>query len=221
MSIIRYMKIVLVILVILIFQLLIVFADSGPIENVQSIVVESFFNETKTIGNDEFLAYTFSGVDLYVVNIDVDVINGEEVDIFLMNSEDFISYQSVMLGGDFTQFSSYSVGRGMKVKSKSYTFEFPKTDRYYLIIDNTFQPEYGALPSGSVDVKVTIVDGGCPKLLDMVAKIDNVSIENKENVGEMVEKAEKQGDYVISELTVIYLFSVFLILYCIMKVKKY
>ncbi|CAD7768803.1 hypothetical protein FHEFKHOI_00433 [Candidatus Methanoperedenaceae archaeon GB50] len=150
-------------LIILVSGILLTLVASADVKETVQEISLGLLDETKIIDDNEFLIYSFTGTADYVINVSIDVINGNAIDIFLMNSEQFIEYQSMMLGGSSEGFKSYQVGKGTNIKSKFYSFEFPKTDKYYITIDNTNQPKGGAEPSGSVEVRIKIIDGGCPK----------------------------------------------------------
>lgn len=133
-----------------------------PKEIIQEIKTDSV-DESRTVGYNEYLVYSFSGSSGESISVSLEVINGNPVDVFLLDSKMFANYQSMMLGGAAEGFRDYAVGEGLGIKSKSYTFTFSETDRYYIVIDNTVQPKGGAEPPGQIDVKMRINKEGLLK----------------------------------------------------------
>ncbi len=129
--------------------------STKPKGAIQEITLGSL-DETRTVGYNEYLVYSFSGTRSVSVNVSLEVINGNSVDVFLLDSGKFTNYQSTMLGGGSESFDSFAAGQGKNVKSKSYAWELPQTDRYFIVIDNTVQPAEGAKPTGQVDVRIKI-----------------------------------------------------------------
>jgi uncharacterized protein YbcI/phage-related protein len=147
-----------ILLLILLSEILItptVLGASDIKETLQDITLGTL-EETKILKENEYLIYSFMGTMGEKINVNIDVTNGGAIDVFLMDSTGFTKYQSMMLGGSSKEFGSKQIGQGMNVKSKSYSFIFPLTDRYYIAIDNTVQPNGGANPSGQVDAKISI-----------------------------------------------------------------
>ncbi len=126
-----------------------------PKEILQDITL-GVLDETRIIKASGYLVYSFLGDKGEKINMNLEVINGEAIDVFIMDSSGFTDFQSMMLGGSSEEFSSLATGQGRNVKSKSYTFTFDHTDRYYIVVDNSIQPVGGAKPSGQVDVKIKI-----------------------------------------------------------------
>lgn len=131
--------------------------DEKPKGTIQEITLGSL-DETRAVGYNDYLVYSFSGIRIVSINVSLEVINGNAVDVFLLDSGQFTDYQSMMLGGSSEAFRDYAVGGGKNIKSKSYSFTFDHPDKYYIIIDNTDQPKDGAKPSGSADVKIKIME---------------------------------------------------------------
>ncbi len=121
-----------------------------PNEIFQDIILGKL-DETKTIKADEYLIYSFIGTQNEKAKISFEVISGGPIDVTLMDSGEFIKFQSSMQGKN-VNFRRWPVANN--VKSTTYTFTFPNTDRYYILIDNTVYED--AKPIGSVDVNVKI-----------------------------------------------------------------
>jgi len=199
----------------------ITFAEfSVPKETIQQITLDSFFDETRTINDNEYLVYSFSGNSGNVINVSIDVVNGNAIDIFLLNSEQFINYQSILLGSSSKDFYFFSIGHGNKIKSKSYSFEFPETDKYYIMIDNTFRPENGAIPSGNVDVKLTITNEGCPSCIKAIEALEEdlrITQKSIESTNEIAKEYETKENNKIPGFNVIYPILIILILFHLFK----
>lgn len=87
-----------------------------------------------------------------VLNVNIQVTNGGPIDVLLMKSSDYVDYLA------YRDFDYYAGGSSYGIKSKSYSYTFPENDDYYLVMDNTNEPEGGATPTGTVALyaKITI-----------------------------------------------------------------
>ncbi len=120
------------------------------------IIASGSLDETRTISANEYFVYSVVENQLDKINVNIGVVNGGAIDVLLMDSNQFVNYQSKMsnMGGGITE--NIVAGGGYNIKSKSYTMTFPTAGTYYIVIDNTNQPQGGADPSGPVDVKIHI-----------------------------------------------------------------
>ncbi len=131
-------------------------------ETIREITTESW-SETIRIETNEYHVYKFQGTSTNIINVSIEVVSGDSIDAILLGSEDFMNYQSMMRSGRSSQFNSYSTGKGMNLKYISYSFEIPRTDTYYIVVDNTFLPNNGGQPGGSVNVKIKFTKSRCLK----------------------------------------------------------
>ena len=112
------------------------------VSSIYTVAADNFnLDDTKTIELNKFLAIPIRNVDgrLYsgdifdvgdMVDVDIQVVRGGSVDVFLMNAEDYASY----LQRD--EFHFYVVGSAQDVKSKMYSYAFVFAGDYYLVVDN-------------------------------------------------------------------------------------
>jgi len=123
---------------------------------------ETIVDETISLDMDYYWsssALYYAG-DILEVTVKTD---GAPVDVFLMNAQDFDEYEDMQndqSGAD--GFNYYVDGSALKVVKKRYTFEIPETNTYYIVVDNTIQPEGGADPRRSVNVHVAITGEEAP-----------------------------------------------------------
>ena len=112
-------------------------------------------NETVTIGAGNYYTIPITGVKtLDALKVDIQVINGGQVDILLMKAQDYTDYQkAILMGGTF---DFYPEASSLAVQNKAYGFTFPETTDYYLIIDNSDNPHGGASPTKAVEVHTRI-----------------------------------------------------------------
>lgn len=125
-----------------------------PRETIKEINLGTALDETTTIKNEEYLVYKFLGNKGDIINVNIWVVNGNPINTFLMNSDYFSSFESMMLGGSAKDFSSIEEGSGKNIKEKLYRFTLPDTGKYYIIIDNTNR--LGDQSQGNVDIRVKI-----------------------------------------------------------------
>ena len=124
--------------------------------------METIVDETISLDMD----YYWSSSTLYYVGDVLEVTiktDGAPVDIFLMNAHDFDEYEDMQndqSGAD--GFNYYVDGSALKVVKKRYAFEIPETNTYYIVVDNTIQPEGGADPRRSVNAHVAITGEEAP-----------------------------------------------------------
>jgi tetratricopeptide (TPR) repeat protein len=87
-----------------------------------------------------------------VVRLDLKIIRGGAIDLFLMDKENFLKFREGLSYQYYLEFS------GLNLKQKSGTFRVPKSENYYLIFDNMFSSD-GSNPDilnnrGIVEVKL-------------------------------------------------------------------
>lgn len=129
-------------------------------------------DETKTIDIYMYYVIPLTGIkDGEVLNVNIQVTWGDPVDVLLMTSSDYVKYRT---GTD--SFNSYVGGSSNSIKSKTYSFIFPESGDYYLVIDNTVNPIGGTNPTGAVDVhaKITVASQG-PDQTKIQGIVDNAN----------------------------------------------
>ncbi len=120
-------------------------------------LAEINMDETKTIGMDMYYELSFTGIQAGdVLNVNVQVTKGGPVDVLLMKSSEYVKYLTATQSEKGGLFKTYVDGSSNNIKSKTYSFAFPESGDYYLVIDNTNNPTSGANPTGDVDVRARI-----------------------------------------------------------------
>lgn len=111
-------------------------------------------DETTTMYADEYMSYSvrLDEGDTTTISVTTD---GSPIDLFLMNAHDFDEYESVQTGyrGVFTY---YVAGSALHAASKTYTWEVPESNTYYIAADNTNAPDDGVYAGRAVNVHVVI-----------------------------------------------------------------
>jgi hypothetical protein len=85
----------------------------------------------------------------YEIEVTVEVEQGGPIDVLLFDSDQYLQFEQFM-EGEGTTFEYFVVGSALNVTSKSYAFEIPSSDRYYVVISNAGGIEGGATPEGDV-----------------------------------------------------------------------
>lgn len=119
------------------------------------------WTETKKIDFNEYLVYKFHGAQSNTIEVTLEVVRGDSIDTFILNSADYPEFQSMMQSGKSKPFNAYSTGKGMNLKFLTYSFEIPADDTYYIVQDNSYLPNNGGSPGGSVDVKMKFSKTRC------------------------------------------------------------
>jgi hypothetical protein len=111
-------------------------------------------DEQIIVERDDHAYMELSGKKGGSLEIDVKVIEGDPIDLFMMNQTNFQIY---LKKGDFDY---YEKGSALNIYSKKYTFEAPETADYIFVVDNS---ELGiAYSFSSVQVRIVITDLGMP-----------------------------------------------------------
>lgn len=153
-------KIVLITLIVLTISISSALAITELKETIREITLDHW-SETRKIAVNEYLIYKFQGMNTNTVDVTIEVVSGDSIDMFLLNSEDFTGYQSMMQSGISRKFNSYSIGKGMNLKYMNYSFEIPADDTYYIVEDNTYLPNNGASPGRSAEVNIKYTKTRC------------------------------------------------------------
>lgn len=115
----------------------------------------TILDETTTVYSDEYLSYSnrLDGGTTITIGVWTD---GNPVDLFLMDAQDFDEYESVQQTWEAETFSYYVAGSALHVVSKTYTWVVPESNTYYIVVDNTEAPDDGAYAGRAVNVHVVI-----------------------------------------------------------------
>ncbi len=153
-------KIVLIALIVLTQLISPALAITESKETIREITLDHW-SETRKIPINEYLVYKFQGINTNTVDVTIEVVSGDSIDMFLLNSEDFADYQSMMQSGISRKFNSYSIGKGMNLIYINYSFEIPADGTYYIVEDNTYLPNNGASPGRSAEVNIKYTKTRC------------------------------------------------------------
>jgi hypothetical protein len=112
-------------------------------------------DETKTINADESWSYEFDIPEGAEIEIELKVLGGGAIDVFLVDSSNYAGYSYISDGG--TGEFEYIVD-GSSISTKAFKGKFTVTPgAYYFVVDNTAIPDGGATPTDSVDVKIKVL----------------------------------------------------------------
>ncbi|NWF77788.1 MAG: hypothetical protein HXY36_04265 [Chloroflexi bacterium] len=92
----------------------------------------------------------------YEIEVMVEVKQGGPIDVLLFNSGQYLQFERFMKGKG-TTVEYFVTGSALNVMSKSYTFQIPSSDRYYVVISNGGGIKGGARPKGDVAVYLKVV----------------------------------------------------------------
>ncbi len=181
-------KIVLITLLILTMLISSASAVSELKETIREISSD-YWTETKKIDFNEYLVYKFQGRMTDTVEISMEVVRGDSIDTFILSAENFTDYQSMMQSGKSRPYYPYSDGKGMNFKYLSYSFEIPADGTYYIVEDNTYLPNNGGAPGGSVDVKINFNRKRCIECEEAALEIQK---RNQEEEARRIEEAQRR-----------------------------
>lgn len=123
------------------------------------VLANSLLDEGLQISSGQFEAYSFSGSKGNSITVDFKINSGGAVNLLLMDAGNFTLFSSDCSNGGSTPFYYYVSGSTLSTMSKSFSFTLPRTQSYYVVIDNAGCVAGGASPSGSVNFHITITSG--------------------------------------------------------------
>lgn len=102
----------------------------------------------------EIAAYTGTTAE----HFDYTATQSETLNLYIYNPSPnvIVNYDLLMTKPQSATFTYYTTGSALNVTSKSYTFETPTTDRYYIVVNNADNVEGGATPQGPVDFHIIV-----------------------------------------------------------------
>ena len=124
-----------------------------------TVTTQTLIDQTQTIPENFYWEGNFSADSEEVLNVNLNVANGGNVDVFLMNNTGFNEYKNLVndTTGAADTFHFYTAGSSLNVLSKSYQFTVPSSGTYYVVIDNKKDNITGeAVPTGDVTVSIKI-----------------------------------------------------------------
>jgi hypothetical protein len=99
---------------------------------------------------DDYQTLELQGKKDGVLEINVKVLEGDAVDVFLMNETNFYNYI-----GD-RDYEYYEDGSALNINEKKWTFKAPEDGIYHVVLDNTDKGV--AYPTSDIVVKVVVSD---------------------------------------------------------------
>ncbi len=117
-------------------------------------ITSDYWSETKRIGINEYLSYRFQGLSTDTINVTVEVVSGDSIDTFILSSENFSDYLTMVQSGRPKPYKPYSTGKGLDLKYITYSFKVPEDGTYYLVEDNSYLPNNGGTPGRSAEVNI-------------------------------------------------------------------
>jgi hypothetical protein len=113
------------------------------------------FDRSITIGVDKFYEVPVSEVKAgEILNVEMQVTSGYEVDVLLMKPSDYADYQgAIKQKGTFNYIAN---GSSLRVTSKKYTYTFQEAGDYFLVIDNTELPKGGGPSNEQVEMNLKV-----------------------------------------------------------------
>ncbi len=145
------------ILLIALFGLTVLIPSAFALTEIQGTVREittDYWSETKRIGINEYLTYRFQGLSTDTVNVTIEVVSGDSIDTFVLSSENFTDYLSMMQSGRAKPYKPYSTGKGLNLKYITYSFKVPEDGTYYIVEDNSYLPNNGGSAGRSAEVNI-------------------------------------------------------------------
>lgn len=107
-------------------------------------------NERVEVELDSYQSLDLKGKKGGVLKIDVKVIEGDAVDVFVMNETNFYYY---ITDKDFEYLEK---GSALNIKEKKWSFKAPEDGVYHVVLDNTDKGV--AYPTSDIEVKIVISD---------------------------------------------------------------
>lgn len=153
----KLVLIALIVLTLLISSAFAIIEIQGTIREITS----DYWSETKKIGTNEYLTYRFQGVSTDTVNVTIEVVSGDSMDTFILSSENFSDYLSMVQSGRAKPYKPYSTGKGLNLKYITYSFKVPEDGTYYIVEDNSYLPNNGGSPGGSIEVNIKFDKSRC------------------------------------------------------------
>lgn len=120
--------------------------------NFTSVVV---FEKTFWVDLGKYHVYEFPGRRGDILNITVEVLDGGPVDYFLMESAKKEQFEG-WFNGTEVKFFAYENGKGLNITYSELEFTIPKTDKWYIILNNYGHMKDGAFALNEVHLSVFI-----------------------------------------------------------------
>jgi hypothetical protein len=130
---------------------------------------ETEFNSTQTvtllvedtlwIDKGEYFIYEFPARRGDILNITVSVLDGGYVDFFLMEEDKKEQFEG-WFNETEVKFYAYDNGKGLNISYSKLVFTSPKTDNWFIILNNYGHMKDGAFPKKEVHLFVQVLNSG-------------------------------------------------------------
>ncbi len=112
-------------------------------------------DRTRTIDLNKFYEIPMNEIKAGdVMNVDIQVTSGSPIDVLLMKSSDYPEYlNAVTQRGTINYIAD---GSTLGTTSIKYSYKFPESGDYYIVIDNTDVPKGGGLPNGQIEINLKV-----------------------------------------------------------------
>lgn len=135
------------------------FIDFNETDENVTLTVEVIFNTTLWIDKGEYEFFTFDARRGDNLNLTVSVLEGGPIDYFLMEETKKQQFDGWLEGVE-VKFYAYDNGKALNVTHSNLEFTIPRTDRWYLILNNYGHMLDGAYPVNEVRLYVLVENVG-------------------------------------------------------------
>ncbi len=115
--------------------------------------------DTLWIDKGDYFIYEFPARRGDILNITVSVLDGGYVDFFLMEEEKKDQFEGWFNETEI-KFYAYDNGKGLNISYSKLVFTSPKTDNWFIILNNYGHMKDGAFPKKEVHLYVQVLNTG-------------------------------------------------------------
>ena len=121
--------------------------------------VTMLVEDTLWIDKGDYFIYEFPARRGDILNITVSVLDGGYVDFFLMEEEKKDQFEG-WFNETEVKFYAYDNGKGLNISYSKLVFTSPKTDNWFIILNNYGHMKDGAFPKKEVHLYVQVLNTG-------------------------------------------------------------
>ena len=121
--------------------------------------VTMLVEDTLWIDKGDYFIYEFPARRGDILNITVSVLDGGYVDFFLMEEEKKEQFEG-WFNETEVKFYAYDNGKGLNISDSKLVFTSPKTDNWFIILNNYGHMKDGAFPKKEVHLYVQVLNTG-------------------------------------------------------------
>ena len=115
--------------------------------------------DTLWIDKGDYFIYEFPARRGDILNITVSVLDGGYVDFFLMEEDKKEQFEG-WFNATEVKFYTYDNGKGLNISYSKLVFTSPKTDNWFIILNNYGHMKDGAFPKKEVHLFVQVLNTG-------------------------------------------------------------